>query len=401
MSKGKIGGSVLKSVISILTAVAVLVLTLPAYKMDSLAVNHNTDWEAMFPGFMNQDFNYTIGLLGDNPWSPTGCVILQRNGDTLEPLDTSGTISEGTFFIPGSNSWPIFGISVNGIENLTQTGAPVPLGEGEQMDFYTYRLNGGINYSISTLNITVTPLTSPENSTNTDNNSTGQKSSTLAASAGQPMDSATIARLWSEFNAWLAARDQAIRAGQEAAKIRKEQQAQLDRDNLYFRNIAEFNRNGIYMFVNPDHSVIPSTIPGLYWANNVPGFAAQAIDPTQAGNLLIETWNINASKAPKSWGVIMQVATDNGYTVGAAFQANIGEKGPDNKPVYTSTNKAPVANLIFGVPGSIQREGAQFGAIGVLPGGEIHIYNALPFENGHVTLGLPIGEHAIGVVRTN
>ena len=83
------------------------------------------------------------------------------------------------------------------------------------------------------------------------------------------------------------------------------------------------------------------------------------------------------------------------------LQVNIGEKGSDGKPVYESTNKEPVANIVMGVPNSIRGDGAEYGAVQVLPGGEIHMYKDLPFNDNAVSLPLGIGRSAIGLVQTN
>ncbi len=405
------GGSALKSVVAFITMAAVLVLTLPAYKMESVAANNQYDW--ISDELQDQSFNYTISTDEGG-----GFGLVKKDGTNGIPQSDSGAVSQGSVFLipdqwqflfPGANVTGFFenatpGTSVDLRLNATGLAMMQALGLNEitSLSFTAYTLNSNGNYSINNTNFSFAPEESQENSTNTGNTSSNQNTTAPApaVSAGQPMDSATIARLWSEFNAWLAARDQEIRAGQEAAKIRKEQQAQLDRDNLYFRNMNEAIRNGKSMVVFSDHSALRSQINGTYLANSVPGFAALFMGLPNP-NLHIETWNITSRNAPDAVNAINGVAEQNGYTVGAMLQVNIGEKGSDGKPVYESTNKEPVANIVMGVPNSIRGDGAEYGAVQVLPGGEIHMYKDLPFNDNAVYLPLGIGRSAIGLVQTN
>ena len=393
MSKQKWGGGrTLKSVVAIITMAAVLVLTLPVFKMDAGAARYaelpTFDYTALYEGgqfyLINRDSFENVFLNG-----------AQLTGS---PMDSTGTIPKGTVIMKVTGGAIITGVpnlNLSGLtENATLEGGQrtyQALGNtypAYNFDYELYRFNSDVTYALSGTTFEFTPVVVA-----------GEQS--VPSSPGQQMNEANLSLLLAQIKAKLA-EDQRIASERKYFfDLYQLQLKQAGIDNLWFMNVAEFNRNGIHIYVNPDHSVIPSTIPGLYWANNVPGFAGQAIDPTQAGNFLIETWNITPEKAPKSWATIMQVAEQNGFTVGGALQVNIGEKGPDNKPVFTSTNKAPVANIICGVPTAIQGEGAQYGAIVVIPGGSYHIYKDALFEDGHLTLPLCIGEHAVGVVRTN
>ena len=82
------------------------------------------------------------------------------------------------------------------------------------------------------------------------------------------------------------------------------------------------------------------------------------------------------------------------------LQVNIGEKGADGKPVYESTNTDPVANIVMGVPNSIRGETSTFGVIVFNPGGAAHMYNDPVFHDNTLSVPLPIGQHAVGVVQT-
>ncbi|SCY20252.1 hypothetical protein SAMN02910292_01044 [Lachnospiraceae bacterium XBB2008] len=390
------GAGALRSLVAIITMAAVLVLTLPVFKLDAGAYNPPTtvlpsfDYTALYEGVGG---NGTFLLISRDTFSN----LLTNQQETGSPLPFTGTIPKDTVImkITGSEAGdlvPVAGLSLTGLtENATliETGSYRDYPEGYNIEFSyeLYKFNSDVTYEIDGTSFAFSPVVVADE----------QK---IASSPMQQMQAMNWAELLSQLNAYLSARDAALARQRADYESQQAKIAQANRDNLYFRNLNEAIRNGKSMVVFSDHSALRSQVNGTYLANSVPGFAALFMGLPNP-NLHIETWNITSKNAPDAVNAINGVAEQNGYTVGAMLQVNIGEKGSDGKPVYESTNKEPVANIVMGVPNSIRGDGAEYGAVQVLPGGEMHIYKDIPFNDNTVSLPLGIGRFAIGLVQTN
>ncbi|MBO4898812.1 MAG: hypothetical protein J5509_00830, partial [Lachnospiraceae bacterium] len=169
--------------------------------------------------------------------------------------------------------------------------------------------------------------------------------------------------------------------------------------NLWRRNLNEAINNGVSMVVDPEtHAATKSNIDGLYFANSIFGFAAQA-DPLTASNIYVQTWDITDKKSEKALVSIDGKVTDLSGTLIGAVQINIGEKQSDNSISYESNSDTAVANVLFAVPDA----NANYAIVKVVGdgngNGNIHVFDQLKVKDGVITLPLPIGQAAYALVK--
>ena len=129
-------------------------------------------------------------------------ALMTQQLDNPPALPSSGSIAGGKVIMV-----PIDAYGETAYSGLSENSSQPPSGsftitypEGapDTYNYMLYRLSSDMTYEINGNTITFRKVTTDAGSSETP---------APAPSAGQPMDSATIARLWSEFNALLAARD--------------------------------------------------------------------------------------------------------------------------------------------------------------------------------------------------
>ena len=370
MKERQIGGKLLKSAIAVLMAVAVAVLTLPAFKMDARAAVNVTH--------MISDYNgVVLEILGDGTATPT----------------TSGSLKAGDVLFVGSQyveeGLPDY-LTLNGISGMSRRQDNYDWDDGSMvMRGSLFTITSNLTYSISDHTI---EFTKAAGGSSAEEPEKPKAKKADAVAPLEPIDPATAAQLWAWYQAVLKAEKEQLARQTEELRVYDAKMRQAGIDNQYFRYIAEANANGKSMVVLPDHSAIKSNINGIYWANSIPGFAA--VDPADP-NLFIETWNITSANAPNAMASINGQVGEMGGTLVGALQVNIGVKNGEGKIVYESENKEAVCNVKFGVPG----DGGKYAILQVIPGGDIKVFDNLTIENGVATLPLPIGQAAYGVVK--
>ncbi len=367
MKERKLGGKILKSAIAILMAVAVLVLSLPAFKMDAWAVDGTKKYGAW------------TGADG-------GAQIYDITSEEPSRLEVGATIPAGAkvyvFDFGESNTASVSGLS-NGqtfnagdLQGWDEAGGTV----------YTLSQSAKIT-SIEGKNIVFSLSGSDSSSSNS------------AAGAVTTIDPAAMQKLASDYEAYLKGQKALIANHLESERIRKENEIVAANANLWRRNLNEAINNGVRMVVDPEtHAATKSNIDGLYFANSISGFAAQA-DPLTASNIYVQTWDITDKKSEKARvSIDDQVTGLNGTLVGAV-QINIGEKQSDGTISYKSNSDAAVANVLFAVP-DVNAKYAIVKVVGDENGeGNITLFEQLTVKNGVITLPLPIGEAAYGLIR--
>ncbi len=369
MKERQTGGKILKSAIAVLMAAAVLVLSLPAFKMDA--------WAVADPDVST--VNYRIYVGGMDAASKIATIITGTGGS----VDSSVTIKSGQTILLeyGGPGWTA---TVSGMDGLASSEADKMFSEGgNAIEGTLYTLTSDVTFSISGTTVTF--------SASGGGSSSAEEPAKPSAVKGDPE---AMARAAADMIAKYNAEQERIRQQREEYRIYQAKLVQAGIDNQYFRYIAEANANGKSMIVLPDHSALKSNVNGTYWANSIPGLAVTSIESTNP-NLYIETWNITSKNAPKAMDSINGIVNEMGGTLVGALQVNIGEKDGNGKVQYTSENKDPVANVKFGVP----NDGGKYAIVQVIPGGGYKTFDDLTIENGVATLSLPISEAAYAVVK--
>ena len=387
MKERKLGGKILKSAIAILMAAAVLVLSLPAFKMDAWANNVSRPIDVVGPSATElaeePSAKYVVG--SDQVWDT-------ENNRAV----TEGSVNTGDTILVGGRTEYTFNNGVlerrvtfndlNGWEKVANRTLVKFRINGETNLLYAYAYLYTITNNASfTMNDNSFVLTMSESS-----------GETAASNGTVPAVDPNAIKTW---QAKIDADNLALEIQRQEVAAQNAKIAQAQIDNLYFKNENEAKALGMHMIILPNHSVVHSTIKGDYRARSIPGFAARQIEGQANPNLYVQTWDITNNKSVKARASIDGKVTDlNGKLVGAV-QINIGEKQKDGTISYESASTDPVANILFAVPDA----GAKYVIVQVIGdgngNGNIHVFDQLTVADGVITLPLPIGQAAYALVK--